>query len=354
MAEALAGVVDGIVDTHIHQWDPFTTPRETSRLAPLYRRAPRFVESVAPRLAGRANREALVTVEHVARPYLPSDYSRDVAELGVPVEAVIHVEASWHDDDPVGETRWVETLPFGQGGAPRLAAIVAHADPRKEDFASTLDAHAAASDRFRGIRCMGAWHPDRKVKNWAAGPGILSSPDFLRGFAALAERGLTFDAYVYSHQLADVRVLAREYPDTTIVLDHFAPLVGSLGPMGRTGRTPDERAAILDSWRAAMVTLAENRNVVAKLSGLAFPALGLQEPGLGRAALTERVAPLIDHTVDVFGHDRVMWGSNYPMDKAIASYGAIAGALAERLAPRGPEALAKAFRENAIRLYRLR
>ncbi|HEX4719133.1 MAG TPA: amidohydrolase family protein [Thermoleophilaceae bacterium] len=346
-----------IIDTHIHQWDPFTTPREVSRLAPVYRRAPRLFERLFPLLAGKANRETLLTPRHALRPYLPADYLRDVAALpatfGLQVEAVIHVEADWHSDDPVEETRWVDGLPFGRDGAPRLAAVIGHADPRQRGFAEVLDRHAAASGRFRGIRCMAAWHPDPKVRNWSAGERILRSPEFLRGFAALAERGLTFDAYVFSRQLPDVVVLAREYPDTTIVLDHYAPLVGWLGPMGKaTGRTDSERADLLARWRDDIGALAEHPNVVAKHSGLAFPPLGFGQPGIDRAALAGKIRPLVDHVTDAFGEDRVLFGSNFPMDKAVTSYEVIAGALVDTLAPRGDRLLAKVFRENAERVYR--
>lgn len=357
MTATLSGIVPGIVDTHIHQWDPFTTPREASRLAPLYRRAPRLFDRLFPVLVDKGARDMVLTPQHVASPYLPDTYAADVAgtveAVGVPVEAAIHVEADWQDD-PAGETAWLETLPFGVDGRPRLAGIVGHADPRRPDFAATLDRHAAVSDRFRGIRCMATWHPDRKVKRWADEETLLRSAAFLSGFAALAERGLTFDAYVYSHQLADVGVLAREYPDTTIVLDHYAPPVGWLGPMGRsTGRTAAERAALLARWRDDLAALAQHGNVVAKHSGLAFPMLGLREVGIGRATLAERVAPLVEHTTDVFGEDRLVFGSNFPMDKAVTSYAVVVGALVDLLAPRGDALLRKVFRDNALRVYSL-
>ena len=329
-----------------------------SRLARLHRRAPGAVEWLAPRLAGRANREAIGTARHVLRPYLPRDYASDAAPVpgavGAPVEAVVHVQAGWDSDDPAGETRWLETLPFGRNGAPALAAIVGHADPREPGFAATLDAHAAASERFRGIRCIGAWHPDPKVRNWADGPGVLAAPAFLRGFEALAERGLTFDAWVYSEQLPDVLVLAREYPDTTIVLDHYGTPVGLLAARGRdAGRTPTARDALLARWRDDISALAELPNVVAKHSGLAFPPLGFDRPGIDRATLAELLAPLVDHTTEVFGPDRLMFGSNFPMDKAVAAYPTVAGALGDILKPHGAATLRKVFRENAERIYGL-
>jgi len=358
MSANLVGVVPGIVDTHLHQWDPFITPREASRLAPLYRRAPRVVERLLPVLVDKGSRDLVLTPEHVARPYLPPTYAADVAgtvdAVGVGVEAAVHIEADWHSEDPAEETVWLETLPFGQGGAPQLAAIVGRGDPRSPTFARVLDAHARASSRFRGIRCLTSWHPDAKVKRWIDREGVMRSPEFLRGFAALAERGLSFDAYVYSNQLSDVLVLAKEYPETTIVLDHYATPVGWLGPMGRsTGRSEAERADILSRWRDAIAEVAQHRNVVSKQSGLAFTMLGLKEVGIGRPALAELVAPLVDHTADVFGEDRLLFGSNFPMDKSITSYATIVGALADILEPRGPRVLRKVFRDNAVSVYRL-
>ena len=78
----LRGVVPAIIDTHIHQWDPFTTPRTASPLAPIFTRAPRLLTALMPVLTSRGDREMIRTPENVARPYLPPHYSADVA--GVP------------------------------------------------------------------------------------------------------------------------------------------------------------------------------------------------------------------------------------------------------------------------------
>ncbi len=353
----LTGLVPGIIDAHIHQWDPFTTPREASRLAPLYRRSPALLTRLLPLLATRAKRDLVLTPEHVATPYLPATYAADAAgvvdAVGVPVEAVIHVEAGWKGD-AVGETAWLESLPFGLFGAPRLAAVVAHADPRSPHFAAELDQHLAASDRVRGIRLTAAFHEDRHVVRFGDGPGMLRDPAFLRGFAALAERRLTFDAWLYSTQLDDVAVLAREYPTTTIVLDHYGTPAGAFGPIGkRTGRTPEDRAGILAAWRESLAAVAECPNVVSKQSGLAFPPLGLKNTGIDRDGLADLVAPLVAHAADCFGPDRLLFGSNFPMDKAVTSLPTVVGALVDILSPRGPDVLAKVFRENAVRIYSL-
>lgn len=306
------------------------------------------------------DREFVRTPKHVLRPYLAETYAADAAPVesavGVPVTGVVHVQSVWSDESPLGptgETKWLESLPFGRDGNPPLLGIVGKADLRSDQVSRLLDAHLSASPRFRGIRFMGTWHPDPKVHAYADGPGLFRSPDFLRGFAALAERELSFDAYVFSHQLDDVAFLAQEYPSTTIVLDHYAPPVGWGGPMGGQGRTASERTAILEQWRDAISKVAEQPNVVAKHSGLAFPMHGLPTAAYTRQRLVDTVAPLVDHTTYAFGPDRLMFGSNFPMDKALAAQHEIVGALVDLLTPRGDGLLRKVFRENALRIYRL-
>ncbi len=361
MSRTLAGIVPGIIDAHIHQWDPFTTPRTASPLAPIYKRAPGLVNRLMPVLLPRGIREMIRTPQHGARPFLPGDYARDVAgvpaAVGAPVESVVHIQADWQTKEPLGhvdETVWLESLPWGQNGNPQLAAIVGHADPREPHFAALLDAHAEASSRFRGVRCLATWHEDKGTVRYADGPGTLRSRDFLAGFASLAERKLTFDAYVYSGQLSDVGELAAEYPETTIVLDHFGPPVGWLGPMGKgLGRTEADRERLFEEWREGITALAENPNVVAKLSGLAFPVLGMPTVRWTQADIVEQVAPLVLHTADSFGPDRLVYGSNFPMDKAITDYPNLPAALVDLLGDRGDDVLRKVFRENAQRVYSL-
>jgi L-fuconolactonase len=352
----LAGVVDTIIDSHVHQWDVPRSDHGQAGKAKLYQRAPWLVGRLFPYVTPRSLREFVRTPQHVLRPYLPADLAADlspVAEaVGVGVSSVIHVQADWHGADPAGETRFLESLDWG-GVNPDLDAIVGYADPRTPDFAAVLDRHAEASPRFRGIRCMGAWHPDTGVHKYADEAGLLASRDFLKGFAALAERGFTFDAYVYSYQLDDVATLAAEFPETTIVLDHYAPPVGWGGPMAGVGRTAGERARLVADWHDGISRLATHQNVVAKHSGLAFPILGLPDGVWGRERIADTMRPLIDHTQDSFGTDRTLFGSNFPMDKALAAYADVVGALVDVLEPRGNDVLAAVFAGNARRIYSL-
>ena len=355
MKTDLSGIVPGIIDTHLHQWDPFSTPREASLAARINRFSPKIWQRLAPLALDKATQEFLISPEHVVKPYLPSDFKKDsdetMATVGVPVEGGIHIEAVWQSNDPTEETYWLKTLPFDQLGAPKLLGIVGHADPTSADFAKVLDAHKQASNRFRGIRFLTAWHPDKKIKNWASHEGMMTSAKFLNGFDALAKRNLTFDAYVYSAQLTEVVTLAQHYPETTIVLDHYASPAGILGPMGKiTGRTKAERAKIFSQWQDDIAALAQCPNVISKQSILPS-VLGVKEQGIGREALAELVAPMVQHTADVFGGERMMFGSNFPVDKPITSYGTSVGVLADILAPYGEEMLRNVFRETALKVY---
>jgi len=357
METNLLGMVPGIIDAHLHQWDPLATPREASSVARVYRLAPKVMERLAPYLIDKGSLDFMITPRHVLQPYLSSHFKKDsdetIAAVGVPVDGFVHVEAGWHSSDPTQETQWLESLVLDQVNTPKMFAIVGHADPCAANFAQVLDAHKKASNRFKGIRYLTSWHKDKKVKRWAPHEGVMTSPKFLNGFEALANRNLTFDAYVYSAQLKEVFTLAKTYPETTIVLDHYASPVGSLGPMGSdTGKTKAEREIIFDKWRDDLALLAECANVISKQS--IFPAmLGIKQQGIGRAALAELVAPMVEHAAQVFGRKRMMFGGNYPVDKPIVPYGTAVGVLADILAQYGEGMLSSVFRETAINVYGL-
>ncbi|WP_433680682.1 amidohydrolase family protein [Nocardia sp. CA-119907] len=345
-----------IIDAHIHQWDPFTTPREFSPVAKVFRAVPLPID-VAKWLAPRKDREFVGDPSAYAHEYLPANYRADAADL--PVEAIVHIEVAWTGPDKSEETAWVAGLPFG-GDNPGLGAIIGAADPAAPDFAELLDAHTAAAPLLRGIRAHVAHHPDAGVRPYTKIESALTTKEFLNGFALLAERGLTFEAWLYSHALPDLTALAQRYPEVPIVLDHLATPAGIFGPIGKhTGANPSQRRELFIRWRDDLTALAENANVVAKVSGLMMPVLGHPVPRRGTSTpvpvLLDRIRPLFAHAYDVFGPERLLWGSNFPVDKPITtipdSVEIIATAIAERGG--GHQELEQIFRTNAQRTYRI-
>ncbi|WP_328391275.1 amidohydrolase family protein [Nocardia sp. NBC_00416] len=344
-----------IIDAHIHQWDPFTNPREFSHTAKLLRRVP-VPLGLAVRLARRKDREFVGDPSAYLGPYLPADYRADTGEL--PIESVVHIEVEW-TGPKVEETRWVTALPFGVD-TPALAAVSASGFPGAAGFAELLEAHLSASPLVRGVRSMVAHHPDPAVRSFSTEPGALRTPAFLHGFADLVERDLVFEAWVYAHQLPELTELARRYPEAGIVLNHLGTPAGIFGRVGKhTGADAEQRRSIFERWRDDTAALAESPNVVAKVSGLMMPILGHPVPRSGTTTpvpvLTERIGPLLRHAADVFGPDRLIWGSNFPVDRPITSItgsaAAVAAVLSEHLT--GTAVLEQVFRTNAQRVYRL-
>ena len=316
----------------------------------MIRRAP-WMRPALLRMLSQADREFVGDPGHHLRPYLPCDYLADGAPVGV--DTVVHVEAAWQAKKPldsVAETRWVVALPFGRNGTPTLGAIVAYADPTDGEVAQVLDAHLRASPLVRGIRRMAAHSPDPGVTSMCEHTNLLAEPAFLRGFAAIAERKLSFDVWVYGHQLPDVVILAREYPDTTFVLDHLATPPGALGPRGRhTGQTTAARRAIFDRWRNDISAVAALPNVVAKQSGFGMPVLGLGP--VPRTRLRDAIAPFVFHVEDEFGSKRTFWSSNYPFDKPNVALEDGVWVLRQVLGDRLDEQAM--FGDNARHVYRI-
>lgn len=347
-----------LIDPHIHQWDPYTTPHAAGTLVKLLGKHPNVMQMAVRLLKPKPLLDTVGDPQYALKPYLPIDYARDTADYQV--DAVVHVEANWHHHDGFGvveETKWIQQLPFGEQNI-QLAGIVAAADPRDPNFKNILLAHQASSPVFKGIRKMAAWHADHGVYKWVKKPHLYTNLQFLKGFETLAEMDLSFDAWVYSNQLYDVTVLAKHFPETRLVLDHFATPVGVFGAVGHaTGKTAVQREYIYQHWKEHISHLAELKNVYIKFSGLMMPVLGHRYFERHRGASVDEMItllqPLVQHVIESFGTKRVIYASNYPMDKCNATLHDLMTSSIEMVKPFGELALQRIFRQNAIDFYRL-
>jgi len=302
--------------------------------------------------------------DHAQSRYLLDELLADTGS-GHHVTATVFVECmSMYRADgpdamkPVGETEFVNGVAAmsasGRYGATRVAAaIVGFADlTLGERVGAVLDAHLAASPRFRGIRHAAGWDASDEVRNSHTKPprGLFLESGFRRGFAELGRRGLSFEAWLYHPQLADLVGLAKAFPETTIVLDHFG------GPLG-IGPYAGKRAEIFQSWKSAIRSVADCPNVVAKLGGLVMPLNGF---GLHKRAAPVTSSELSDltrewylHTIDVFGPARCMFESNFPVDKVSCSYRVLWNSFKRIAAAFSSAEKATMFSGTATRVYRL-
>ena len=258
------------------------------------------------------------------RNYLPADYRGDSA--GFDIVGTVFVETEWDHTDPKGEVAWVEKLAAAEG---LPSVMVAQAWLDRADAEDVLASHGR-SPIVRGIRHKpkAAQKPDLVVKG---APGSMGDPAWRRGYAMLAPNGLSFDLQTPWWHLAEARQLADDFPDTLIILNH-------------TGLPADRSPEGLDGWRAAMRLLAGAPNVAVKISGIGQA---------GKPWSVEANRAIVLDTIDIFGPDRCMFASNFPVDSLVGSFATIFGGFDQITAGISAAERDAMFRGNAMRIYRI-
>ena len=301
---ARAGWNGPIVDAHHHFWEPAANPHPW--LAPEARIPFRYGDYSA-----------------IKRRYLPDDYKRDAA--GHDIVQTVYVETEWDPADPIGETRYATSL-AERFGWPN--AIVAQAWLHKADVAEVLAAHA----QFPLVRSVrhkpgGPTRPDEV----GASRTLMSDPTWREGFALLARHGLAFDLQTPWWNLDEAVALAQDFPGTTVILNH-------------AGLPSPRDADSLAAWSSAMARFARCRNAVVKLSGMGVP---------GQRWTPDSNGWIVRTALDLFGADRAMFGSNFPVDSLCAGFGEILDGFKTILAPMPQREQAAFFCGTACRTYRL-
>jgi predicted TIM-barrel fold metal-dependent hydrolase len=239
------------------------------------------------------------------RRYLPEDYRKDAARW--PVSRGVYVEAEWDPLDPAGEMNFIAEL-RREGGFPTVAIAQAWLD--REDCAAVLESHAGHSF-VRGVR--------HKPK-----AGQMADARWRSGYARLARLRLHFELQVSWKEIGDAARLARDFPDTVVVVNH-------------AGLPPSADRA---GWREAMAAAAACPNVMVKISGLG---------DLDAAARREVTLALIE----LFGGRRAMFASNYPVDSLRDSFDSIYATFDDITRGFSDAERRDLFHDNAVRIYRM-
>ena len=244
------------------------------------------------------------------RPYLPADYFTNAGQHRI--AKTVYVETEWNPRDPLGEMNYVERL-RRDTGFPTVAVAQAWLD--RADLGATL-AGLTQLDFVRGIR-----HKPR--------PGQMDDAHWRAGFAQLAAHGLRFDLQAPWPQLEEAARLARDFPDAPIILNH-------------TGLPADRSPKGIAGWSRALRALAACPNAAVKISGLGVP---------GQAWTAQSNREVVLAAIEIFGIERAMFASNFPVDGLCASFDAIVTgmlAITRDFAAAEQRAL---FHDNAIRIY---
>jgi predicted TIM-barrel fold metal-dependent hydrolase len=295
--------------------------------------------------------------ERDGRPYHAEHLLADIAESGHNVTGTVFIEckARYRQDGdpleaPLGETAFAAASHSG----PVALGIVGHVDLRAgARSAALLEQHVVAGQgRFKGVRHSSAWHPDPAAKGSSTSPppGLLLDAEFRAGFACLAPLRLTFDAWMFHTQLAELRDLADAFPTTKIVLDHVG------GPLN-IGPYHVRQPHVMREWRASMQALAALPNVHIKLGGFGMRLFNCDCYGQELPPSSEQLAaawrPYIEWCVQVFGAGRCMFESNFPVDKGACSYGALWNAYKRVTAGWSADERSALFSSTAARFYSL-
>jgi len=258
------------------------------------------------------------------RNYLPPDYLRDAGALSI--VKTVHEDALWEPSDPAGEGRWLEQIAQDYGYP---HACIGSALFARGDIEQVLAAHAKVK-LTRGVRNF----PSAAAKPGEARrgePGSMDDPKWRSGYALLEKYRFSFDVQTPWWHLDALAELARDFPSIQIVIVHTAL------PVDRS----DEGLA---AWRAALETAAGEPNVAIKISGLGRPGLPW--------TLTANGA-IIRDTINIFGPERCMFASNFPVDGLTGSFQMIFGGFRAAVSNRPIEERRMLFHDNAVRIYRL-
>jgi predicted TIM-barrel fold metal-dependent hydrolase len=229
----------------------------------------------------------------IRKSYLLEDYLEDSKNQNI-IKSV-HVQAEHDDDKPVNETAWLQNL-ADTHSSNLPSAIVAYADFSKNNISEVLDAHQEYKNT-RGIRQILSYHKE-EPKYSHAPEDFMKNSVWVENFKNIRNRNLSFDIQIYKHQMQDAVDLATKYDDVLFILNH-------------TGEPCYQTEEYIYSWNENMKKLASCENIVTKISGL-----GMFDPQW----TIDSTRIFVEKTIQIFGIERCMFASNFPVDKIFNTF----------------------------------
>ncbi|KTR07593.1 hypothetical protein NS365_03190 [Aureimonas ureilytica] len=278
-----------IIDTHVHLYDP-----------------------------ARLDYPWLASVPAIQGAFLMPEFDR--ARGAIAVEGIVFAEVDAAPGQELDEARFVDELANEDN---RIRGIIASAP---------VERGAAVAEDLERLAAIGRVKAVRRLIQGHADPAYCLTPAFVEGVREVGKAGFAFDICIYHHQLASATELVRRCPDMQFVLDHIAK-----PPIAAGGREP---------WASEMRALAELPNITVKISGVVTEA----DHANWRP---DEIRPYVDHTIECFGFERVMFGSDWPVVNLASSYQAWVEMLDGFLAGVSDTDLRRFYRENALKTYAL-
>ena len=253
-----------IIDTHHHLWEP------TSQ---------KYDWLIEPNNA------------QLNKKYLIEDLVKDFNSLKI--DKSVQVQAEINTDEMIYETKWLQEISDNNQGFPN--AIIGFVDIMDSEVEKKLQQHLSFSN-FRGIRQILKFDKNN-TKASHAKIDYLNQDVWLKNFSLLQKYNLSFDLLILVSQTENAVKLIKKYPNVLFIINH------SLSPLKFDNES-------LEDWRKKIKLLSDHENIIIKLSGF-----GEFNPSWTE----ETIKPLILYSIDKFGIDRCMFGTNFPVDKFLSS-----------------------------------
>lgn len=245
--------------------------------------------------------------------YLPSMLEPTLAQNEV--SQTVLVQAS----NSVDESRWLLSLADDH---PFIAGVVGWADLMSPELDLQLD-ELTSHPKFKGVRHLVESEPE---DDW------LLEPQVLRGLNRLTAYDLSYDLLVHTRHLKHIPKVADSCPELRLVIDHMAK--------------PRIASREMQEWAEQLKPVASYQNIFCKLSGLVTEADWNEWS-------TSDLRPYVDYALELFGPERLMFGSDHPVCLLAASYGEVLNSFREILKDLSGEDRTRIFSHNAEQFYRL-
>jgi L-fuconolactonase len=249
----------------------------------------------------------------IRRDFLPSDLEKVFAENGI--DGCVAVQA----DQTLAETDFLLDLAKNHDF---IKGVVGWADLRDKNVEEILD-------KYQSHKKLKGW---RHIVQGEADSNFLLRSDFIRGMSYLEKYGHTYDILVFPHQLGAVLEFVKRFPDQKFVIDHIAK--------------PYIKDGFYDGWAVLMEAIARQENVYCKISGMITEADY-------QSWTPEQLHPYLHHVLEIFGSERLMFGSDWPVCLVAGSYSEVKKVVTDFISTLDEHDIKMIMGDNAVAFYRL-
>jgi predicted TIM-barrel fold metal-dependent hydrolase len=272
------------------------------------------------------------THQHLIYPELQYPWTKNVPALadklfqleeyrhaahGTGITKTLFMEVDVAESEIKAETEFF--LKLANDPKSEIAGVIANCRPERENFPAYIE--AIFHPKLKGLRRILHDQPDE----------LSQTPIFAKNLAHLAEHKLTFDLCLLARQLPLGKKLLSAMPDVQFILDHCG--IPSI-------------AGGVDPWRQHIRELSKFPNLACKISGV----VAYCDP---QRVTADAIRPYVEHCIECFGWDRVLFGGDWPVCNITSSLGRWIEILKEIVGRESAENQEKLFSKNAERIYRM-